>query len=207
MPCLHQRFVSHLLPLRPCGVQGSFGARWQVPHPKNHHTSNTWLQGMFGNLTWHKNVDTCFWQKLHCFMFLWSPGWLKSGLPKKCRRLKAVWNLVKRMPAFSEKFHLCFRGWQDVDGKSTPFYNDLNLQKKAPELCRGIGADGFSKSTNEFSCQHESDRICTARIILRWHPMGSLRMSYDVLCITKEISLPMVRFHVPERYDPQQADN
>ena len=89
------------IPLRPCGIQGSFGTRWQVRWPpQKHHTSNTWLQGMFGNLTWHKNLGICFWQTLHCFMLLWSPGWLRNGLPKKCRRLKAVWNLVNRMPSF-----------------------------------------------------------------------------------------------------------
>lgn len=99
--------------------------------------------------------------------------------PKEVQKAKGSLEPGKENAFFSEKSHLCFRGWQDVDGKSTPFYNDLNLQKKAPELCRGIGADSFriimdnatkkyvKKSTNEFCCQHESDRICTACIILR----------------------------------------
>ena len=62
--------------------------------------------------------------------------------PKEVQKAKGSLEPGEENACFSEKFHLCFRGWQDVDGKSTPFYNDLNLQKKAPELCRGIGAPG-----------------------------------------------------------------
>ena len=84
--------------------------------------------------------------------------------PKEVQKAKGSLEPGEQNAFFSEKSGLCFRGWQDVDGKSTAFYNDLNIQKKAADLRRGIEADGFRKAQMSFAvnmnqtefAQHES---------------------------------------------------
>lgn len=95
------------------------------PTPKTSH-----IQHMVWKFEMSQKFGHIFLAKIALFHVSLVSRLAEKRAPKEVQKAKGSLEPGEENACFSEKSHLCFRGWQRIDGKPTPFYNDLNLQRR-----------------------------------------------------------------------------